>query len=96
MFDELEGNERQTVVPDAEESRKFWGEIWDKPVRHNENAEWLKTLEEDVVDIQVQENIQINQNKVKKQIMRMPNWKSPAQIVSRDIGLKTLVRCITE
>ena len=73
----LEGKERQTVVPDAEESRIFWNDIWGQPVRHNENAEWLRTLEEELVDIGIQENIQINLIKLKKQITRIPNWKSP-------------------
>ena len=77
LFDELEGKERQTAVPDAEESRIFWNDIWGQPVRHNENAEWLRTLEEELVDIGIQENIQINLIKLKKQITRIPNWKSP-------------------
>ena len=77
LFDELEGKERQTAVPDAEESRVFWSNIWGQTVKHNENAEWLKTLEEEVADIEVQENIRIDVSKVKKQITRIPNWKSP-------------------
>ena len=77
LFDEIEGKERQTVVPDAEESRIFWNNIWGQPVRHNENAEWLRTLEEELVDIGIQENIQINLIKLKKQITRIPNWKCP-------------------
>ena len=27
---------------DAEESQRFWRDIWRKEVLHNENAEWLK------------------------------------------------------
>ena len=77
LFDEIEGKERQTVVPDAEESRIFWDNIWGQPVRHNENAEWLRTLEEELVDIGIQENIHINMIKLKKQITRIPNWKCP-------------------
>ena len=77
LFDELEGKERQTAVPDAEESGIFWNDIWGQPVRHNENAEWLITLAKEQVDIGIQENIQINLIKLKKQITRIPNWKSP-------------------
>ena len=77
LFDELEGKERQTAVPDVEESRIFWNDIWGQPVRHNENAEWLRTLEEEQADIGIQENIQIDLIKLKKQITRIPNWKSP-------------------
>ena len=59
------------------ESRIFWNDIWGQPVRHNENAEWLKTLEEEQVDVGIQENIQINLIELKKQITRIPNWKCP-------------------
>ena len=34
-------------------------------------------MEEEQVDIGIQENIQINLIKLKKQITRIPNWKSP-------------------
>ena len=77
LFDELEGKERQTAVADAEESRIFLNDIWGQPIRHNENAEWLRTLQEEQVDIRIQENIQINLIKLKKKITRIPNWKSP-------------------
>ena len=30
--------------PDAEESKKFWGEIWSELVDHNWDAKWLKDL----------------------------------------------------
>ena len=76
LFYELEGKERQTAVPDAEESRIFWNDVWGQPVRRNENAEWLRTLEEEQVDIWIQENIQIDLIKLKKQITRLPNRKS--------------------
>ena len=39
LFDELDGVERETVVPDAEESTCFWSDIWDKQVKHKENPE---------------------------------------------------------
>ena len=30
---------------DAEESIKFWSELWDYPVDHGRNAEWIMTVE---------------------------------------------------
>ena len=31
-------------MPDTEESIKFWSELWDNPVDHNKNAEWIMTV----------------------------------------------------
>ena len=39
LFDELDGVERETVVPDTEESTRVWSNIWGKSVKHKENPE---------------------------------------------------------
>ena len=31
-------------MPDTEGSIKFWRELWDNPVDHNKNAEWIMTV----------------------------------------------------
>ena len=77
LFEELEGKTHETIVPDAEESKQFWSEIWDQPVEHNGEAEWLKDIEHGLIDIEEQENIRIDSSKVRKQIHKVPNWKSP-------------------
>ena len=77
LFDELDGVERETVVPDAEESTHFWSDIWDKPVKYKENPEWLRDVEEELTGLGVQDNIHIEVTKLKKQVRKMPNWKSP-------------------
>ena len=46
------------VRPDAGESQQFWRDIWGKDVLHNENAEWLKELKKERVDVR-QEDIVI-------------------------------------
>ena len=77
LFDELDGVERKTVVPDAEESTRFWSNIWGKPVKHKDNPEWLRNVEEELTGLGVQDNIHIEVMKLKKQVRKMPNWKSP-------------------
>ena len=32
LFNELEGTQRESVITDAEESRRFWSDIWDQAV----------------------------------------------------------------
>jgi len=77
LFDELDGVERETVVPDAEESTRFWSDIWDNSVKHKENPEWLKNVEDELAGVGVQEDIRIETPKLRKQIRKIPNWKSP-------------------
>ena len=67
----------ETVVPDAEESTRFWSNIWGKPVKHKENPKWLRNVEEEFIGLGVQDNIHTEVTKLKKQVRKMPNWKSP-------------------
>ena len=42
VVEKLEGYEKQDdIIPDAEESKIFWGNIWDQGTQHNEKAKWL-------------------------------------------------------
>jgi len=77
LFDELDGVKREMVVPDAEESTRFWSDIWDNSVKHKENPEWLKNVEDELAGVGVQEDIRIETPKLRKQIRKIPNWKSP-------------------
>ena len=77
LFHELDGVVRETVVPDSEESTRFWSDIWDKPVKHKKNPEWLRNVEEELTGLGVQDNIHIEVMKLKKKVRKMPNWKSP-------------------
>ena len=77
LFDELDGVERETVVLDAEGSTRFKNNIWGKPVKHKEDPEWLRNVEEELTGLGVQDNIHIEVTKLKKQVRKMPNWKSP-------------------
>ena len=35
-------------MPNAEESIKFWSELWDSPVDHDRNPEWIMTVEKEL------------------------------------------------
>ena len=51
----------------------FWRDIWDRPVRHNKDAEWLKDVENELGTVEAQEKVKIVVSKVKKQVKKMPN-----------------------
>ena len=90
LFDELDGVEKETVVPDAEERTRFWSDIWDKPVKHKENLEWLRNVEEELTGLGVQYNIDIEETKLKKQVRKMSNWKSPSPDGVKGYWIKNL------
>ena len=51
LFEMLGNEERDnSVVPDIEESMRFWSSIWDNPVSHNTGAEWLKDVETSLLE----------------------------------------------
>ena len=44
--------------------------------KNNKKAEWLSDLNEEMVKLE-QQNVVINEDKVKKQCSKLPNWKAP-------------------
>lgn len=55
-------------------SKSFWNEIWGRSVSHNENAQWLKELEEDLSDIEKQGNLNINYKEDNMLEGTRPRW----------------------
>ena len=67
-----EGERRDDDQQDAEESKKFWGDIWSESVGHNRNAKWLKNLQSEI-NLTKQEKVDITKESSKKILGRMPN-----------------------
>ena len=79
LYYELNGNNRvANEIPNAEESRMFWNEIWGESKEHNYNAEWLKTLK-DNRRYRNQEGLVITGENILKQSRKVPNWKAPGK-----------------
>ena len=77
LFEKIDGKERNCEIkPDAEESKTFWSSIWAIEKKHNEDAEWLKDLEESYGNIPQQESFQIDQERIKKQLSKLPKLKA--------------------
>ena len=78
LFEEIEGMTRKDgITPDAEESKNLWNGIWGKSVDHNEGAEWLRDVEEQLADVEKQNDVKITVESVRKCIRKIANWKSP-------------------
>ena len=78
------------MIPDAEESRRFWSDIWDQAVTHRESTDWLRKVENELGELTVQDDIHIEIKKVRKQIRKMPNWKSPGSNVVQGYWIRKL------
>ena len=59
-------------IPNAEESRTFWSRIWSVEKKRDKEAKWLSDLKQKMTKLE-QQNVVINQGKVKKQFSKMPN-----------------------
>ena len=91
LYEELDGKTRnQQAIPDAEESKHFWSDLWDKNVKHNNKAKWLEEQEKETASVVRQEDIQISVGSVRQQLRRMPNWKSPGPDEIHGFWLKNL------
>ena len=69
-------NTRQ-VDPDPEKAKEFWKSLWDVPVSHNKEAQWLKDIKSELTETPKQEDIEITSEDVKQKLSQTPNWKSP-------------------
>ena len=62
-------------IPNADESRTFCSGIWSLKKEHNQEVKCLSDLKEEMVKLK-QQNVVINEGKVKKQCSKMTNWKA--------------------
>ena len=89
LYEQLGGKRRETTdPPQADNARKFWSEIWVKPVQYQDDAEWLVKVEKELEVIKIQNNIVITGEGVIKQVGKMPNWKSPGLVYIQGFWLK--------
>ena len=79
VCNELNGNiGSNNDIPNAEESKTFWSDIWSERKGHEKEAEWLNELKEETAVVE-QNNVIITAEKVKSQCKKIPNWKAPGQ-----------------
>ena len=80
----------QNIIPDKEKTREFWSGIWEKNVKHNENADWVQKVAEEMRGNK-QLNIEIISTKIKERIRKMANWKAPGPDGVHGYWIKMLV-----
>ena len=94
LYQELGGKERSTqVAPNAEEEKGFWSKLWDNPLPYKEDAEWLKEVELELENINIQKDGEIIKEDITIQLRKMPNWKAPGLNEIQGFWLK---RCTSQ
>ena len=78
LFAQLEGAERgNDEPPEAEPTATFWKGIWEKDVKHNDEAEWIKEVNSEVERMSNKQNdLTITTAFLRKQSKELSNWKS--------------------
>ena len=62
----------QNIKSDKEKTREFWSKMWEKNVKHNESADWIQKVAEEMHGNK-QQNIDITPTKIKERIGTMAN-----------------------
>ena len=78
------------MIPDKEETREFWSGIQEKDVKHNESADWIQKVAEELQSNK-QQNIEITPTKIKERIHKMANCKAPGPDGVHGYWIKVLV-----
>uniref|UniRef100_A0A1X7SSZ0 Reverse transcriptase domain-containing protein n=1 Tax=Amphimedon queenslandica TaxID=400682 RepID=A0A1X7SSZ0_AMPQE len=77
FYQQLDGGiEKEGFGPDAKQSVSFWKGIWGTAKDFNQNATWLREIEEGGTSV-MQDNLSIGLGRVMKQCKKMPSWKTP-------------------
>ena len=66
----------QNIKSDKEKTREFWSKMWEKNVKHNESADWIQKVAEEMHGNK-QQNIDITPTKIKERMRKKANWKVP-------------------
>ena len=66
--------------------------MWDNPVPYEEDAEWLKEVELEQENVNIQDNIEITKEDVTMQLRKIPNWKAPGLGRIQGFWLKRFTR----
>ena len=76
FYDRLNRTAEANILPDKGNSTEFWSKLWSEPAEHKKDAEWLKTVNEEI-EVDQQQDLVITVEKVKSVLAKISNWQSP-------------------
>ena len=91
VYKDLNGEKQgDRIIPNSEDSIKFWSDIWSIRKEHNQHHEVLKSCGKQFENVNNMEKVEISQEIVKMQCRKMPNWKAPWKDGVQGYWLKNL------
>ena len=80
MFQDLGGKVTPAQVSsNSEEAKEFWSILWDNPLPYKEDADWLREVELELENVNIQDKVEITKEDITLQLRNMPNWKTTGQ-----------------
>ena len=77
FYEEIQNGEKnESEIPDDEESKNFWKGIWVQATEHDLDAPWIRRVQQQIQGRQ-QEEIELTEEKLKRTLVNLPNWKAP-------------------
>ena len=96
FYQELDGkSHEENIIPDKKKPREFWSGIWEKNFNHNESADWIHKVAEEMHGNK-QQNIDITPTKSKKEFVKWRTGTSLDLMLSMAIGSRCLCQCKKE
>ena len=90
FYEEIRNGEKnESEIPDDEESKNFWKGIWGQATEHDHDAPWIRRVQQQIQGRQ-QEEIELTEEKLKRTLVNLPNWKAPGPDAVQGFWIKNL------
>ena len=66
------------MVPDQAATTKFWSDLWDSPVEHNQKATWTHDVKSEFGEHKMKD-FTITTEMIKNHAKKMQNWTAPGR-----------------
>ena len=87
VYKDLNGEKQgDRIIPNSEDSIKFWSDIWSIRKKHNQHNEWLKSCRKQFENVNSMEKVEISQEMAKCNAERCLTGKLLGKMVCKDIG----------
>jgi len=72
-----EGIQSESEVPERNQAKQFWTDLWSTDIVHNRKAKWLEDFKMKMNVERGQGEVNITREKILKILEKVPNWKAP-------------------
>ena len=72
-----EGIQSESEVPERNQAKQFWTDLWSTDIVHNRKARWLDDFKMKMNVERGQREVNITREKILKILERVRNWKAP-------------------